>query len=360
MKKPKLDSLRQSIKDKDLKIISLLNERARISIQIGEVKGQEGIPVYDPAREAKVYNYLQELNPGPLPQEAVKAIFREIISASRDLQKPTKVAFLGPEASFSHLASRLHFGESSYFSPQSGIARVFDEVEKGSVDWGVVPVENSLEGSVNVTLDRLILTPLKIRAEIYLRVSQCLISSAKSMKGIKNIYSHPQALAQCQSWLRTNMPNCNLGEMESTAAAVQIVRGKTTEAAIGSSLAARCYGLKVLAESIEDNPSNTTRFLVIGQGDGQSTGNDKTSLIFATKDSPGSLHLALSSFAGRKINLSKIESHPVKERLWEYLFFVDVIGHVNDKEIKRSLEELKEKTTYLKILGSYPKAEGGL
>ena len=360
MKKPKLDSLRQSIKNKDSEIIRLLNERAQISIQIGEVKGQEGISLYDPVREAKVYNYLQELNPGPLPRAAVKAIFREIISASRDLQKPTTIAFLGPEASFSHLASRLHFGESSSFFPQSGIARVFDEVEKGSVDWGVVPVENSLEGSVNVTLDRLILTPLKIRAEIYLRISQSLISSAKSMKGIKNIYSHPQALAQCQSWLRTNLPNCTLGEMESTAAAVQIVRGKKTEAAIGSPIAAEFYGLNILAESIEDNPSNMTRFLVIGEGEGQPTGNDKTSLIFATKDSPGSLHRALSSFAGRKINLSKIESHPVKERLWEYLFFVDMIGHVNDKEIKRCLEELKEKTTYLKILGSYPKAVGGL
>ena len=306
MKQPKLDGLRQDIRNKDREIVRLLNERARISIQIGEVKGQEGIQVYDPVREAKVYNYLQELNPGPLPAAAVKAIFREIISASRDLQKPTAIAFLGPEASFSHLASRLHFGESSSFFPQSGIARVFDEVEKGSVDWGVVPVENSLEGSVNVTLDRLILTPLKIRAEIYLRISQCLISSAKTMKGIKNIYSHPQALAQCQSWLRTNLPNCTLGEMESTAAAVQIVRGKKTEAAIGSPIAAEFYGLNILAESIEDNPSNMTRFLVIGEGDGQATGNDKTSLIFATKDSPGSLHRALSSFAGRKINLSKI------------------------------------------------------
>lgn len=360
MQQQKLDGLRQNIKDKDREIIRLLNERAKISIQIGEVKGQEGIQIYDHAREAKVYNYLQELNSGPLPQGAVQAVFREIISASRNLQKPTTIAYLGPEASFSHLASRLHFGESGSFSPQIGIARVFDEVEKGSVDWAVVPVENSLEGSVNVTLDRLLLTPLKIRAEIYLSISQCLISSAKGIKGIKNIYSHPQALAQCQSWLRTNLPNCTLGEMESTAAAAQMVRGKKTEAAIGSSLAATCYGLNILAESIEDYPSNMTRFLVIGCGEGQSTGNDKTSLIFATKDSPGSLHLALSSFAGRKINLSKIESHPVKERLWEYLFFVDVIGHVNDKAIKRCLDELKEKTTYLKILGSYPMAEGGL
>ena len=360
MKQSNLESLRQNMKDKDREIIRLLNERSLISIKIGEIKGQEGIQVYNPAQEAKVYNYLQELNSGPLPSVAVKAIFREIISASRDLQRPTTIAFFGAEASFTHLAALMRFGDSSRYFPQPRIDRVFDEVEKGSIDWGVVPMENSLEGSVNVTLDRLILTPLKIRAEIYLRISQCLISSAKSMTNIKKIYSHPHALPQCQVWLKTNLPNCLLCEAESTAAAVKMVRGKKTEAAIGSSLAAQYYGLSILAEGIEDNPSNMTRFLVIGEGEGQATGLDKTSLIFATPDSPGSLHRALSSFAGRNINLSKIESHPVKERLWEYLFFVDVTGHVNDEEIKSCLTELKEKTTYLKILGSYPKAEGGL
>jgi chorismate mutase/prephenate dehydratase len=221
-------------------------------------------------------------------------------------------------------------------------------------------VENSLEGSVNVTLDRLILTPLKIQAEMYLRISQCLISSAKSLKGIKNVYSHPQGLAQCQAWLRANLPNAVLGEMESTAAAAQMVRGKKTAAAIGSALAASTYGLNMLAEGIEDNPSNTTRFLVIGRGEGTSTEDDKTSIIFATPDFPGSLHSALASFARRKINLAKIESHPVKERMWEYLFFVDMIGHMRDKDVKACLKELKDKTIYLKILGSYPQAKGGL
>ncbi len=183
MKPRRLENLRKNIKEKDREIIRLLNERAQISVQIGKVKGKGGIEVYDPAQEAKVHGYLQELNSGPLPREAVTTIFREIISASRSLQKPMNIAFLGPEASFSHLAARLHFGESSRYSPQTGIARVFDEVEKGSLDWGVVPVENSLEGSVNITLDRLITTALKIRAEIFLRISQCLISSAKSING---------------------------------------------------------------------------------------------------------------------------------------------------------------------------------
>jgi chorismate mutase / prephenate dehydratase len=358
--KPGLDDLREEMREKDREIIRLLNERSQISVRIGQVKGQTGLEVYNPGQEARVFNYLQELNCGPLSPRQVTAIFREIISASRDLQKPMNIAFLGPEASFSHLAARLHFGTSSRFWPQAGISRVFDEVEKGAVEWGVVPVENSLEGSVNVTLDRLVLTGLKIQAEMYLRISQCLISSAKSMKGIKNIYSHPQALAQCQAWLRAKLPNAVLGEMESTTAAVQMVRGKKTAAAIGSALAASTYGLNTLASGIEDNPSNMTRFLVIGRGEGLPTGDDKTSIIFATPDIPGALHSALSSFAKRKINLAKIESHPVKERLWEYLFFVDMIGHMHDKAVKNCLAELKDKTIYLKILGSYPKAKDGL
>jgi chorismate mutase/prephenate dehydratase len=358
--KSELEKLRDNMKEKDREIIRLLNERAQVSVQIGAVKGQEGLTVYDPSQEARVYGYLQELNCGPLPPTAITAIFREIISASRALQKPTAIAFLGPEASFSHLAARLHFGDSSRYYPQSGIAGVFDEVEKGFVDWGVVPVENSLEGSVNITLDRLIVTSLKIRAEIYLRISQCLISSAAGLDDIKNICSHPQALAQCRSWLKANMPDCVLHEAESTAAAAQMVKGKKTQAAIGSSLAASTNGLNILAEGIEDNISNTTRFLVIGNGDSGKTAKDKTSLIFATPHSPGSLHLALAPFAERGINLIKIESHPVKERLWEYLFFVDVVGHVAEKELKSCLDELQAKTTYLKILGSYPRAEGGL
>ena len=360
MKPRKLEILREKMKEKDKEIVRLLNERAQVSVQIGRVKGEGGMQVYDPSQEAKVHGYLHELNSGPLPQKALTTTFREIISASRDLQRPMTIAFLGPEATFSHLAARMHFGESSRFFPQTGISRVFDEVEKGSIDWGVVPVENSLEGSVNVTLDRLITTQLKIRAEIYLRISQCLISSAKNMKDIKRIYSIPIVLAQCQVWLKTNMPNCVLGETQSTAAAVQMVKGKKNEAAIGSSLAGKIYGLNLLAEGIEDNSSNMTRFLVIGSGESDATGNDKTSLIFATPHSPGSLHSALASFARRKINLAKIESHPVKDKLWEYSFFVDMIGHVTDRHVKSCLQELKKKTTFLKILGSYPKSEGAL
>lgn len=360
MTRERLKALRAKMKEKDREIIRLLNERAQISVEIGKVKGEDGIDVYDPAQEARVHGYLQELNEGPLHGKSVTAIFREIISASRSLQKMTTVAFLGPEASFSHQAARTHFGESSRFFPQTGIARVFDEVEKGAIDWGVVPVENSLEGSVNITLDRLIITSLQICAEIYLRISHCLISSAENISDIKKVYSHPHALAQCQVWLKTNLPNCELGDAQSTAAAAQMVRGKKDEAAIGGALAANIYGLNILAEGIEDNSSNMTRFLVIGRRKNEVTGNDKTSLLFATPDSPGALHRALASFASRNINLAKIESHPVKQRLWEYLFFVDMIGHGDDKHTGACLKELKDKTTLLKILGSYPKAEGRL
>jgi chorismate mutase/prephenate dehydratase len=360
MKPQKLERLRRKVRAKDKEIVRLLNERAQLSVEIGKVKGEGGMPIYDPAQEAKVHEYLQELNAGPLSQKALTTIFREIISASRDLQKPMTIAYLGPEATFSHLAARLHFGESSIYLPQTGISRVFDEVEKGSVDWGVVPVENSLEGSINMTLDRLITTPLQISAEIYLRIGQCLISPAENIRDIKKVYSIPHALAQCQVWLKTNLPNCSLGETESTATAVQMIRGKKHEAAIGSALAGKVYGVKLLAEGIEDNPSNMTRFLVIGTRESDKTGHDKTSLIFATPHSPGSLHSALSAFSRRKINLSKIESHPVKDKLWEYSFFVDMIGHMTDKHVQSCLKELKKKTTFLKILGSYPKSEGVL
>lgn len=360
MKSPGLEMLRKKMREKDKDIVRILNERAKLSVQIGKVKGEGGLQVYDPSQEAKVHHYLREINSGALPAKALTAIFREIISASRDLQRPMTIAFLGPEATFSHLAAHQHFGESSRYFPQTGIDRVFDEVEKGSIDWGVVPVENSLEGSINTTLDRLITTPLKIRAEIYLRISQCLISSARNIKDIKKVYSMPHALAQCQVWLKTNLPSCVLGETESTAAAVQIVRGRKNQAAIGSSLAGRIYGVDLLAEGIEDNASNMTRFLVIGTGENDKTGHDKTSLIFATPHSPGSLHSALAAFSRRKINLAKIESHPVKDKLWEYSFFVDMIGHMTDKHVRSCLQELKKKTTFLKVLGSYPKSEGAL
>lgn len=353
-----LEALREKMKQTDRKIVDLLNERARISIAIGKIKEKENIDVYDASQEAKIFHYLKQINcEGILPEKYLLRIFREIISASRSLQKPVTVAFLGPEASFSHLAALSHFGSSTDFIPQRSISGVFHEVEKGNVRWGVVPVENSLEGSLNITLDHLLTTSLKIQAEIFLKVSHCLLSRTKQMEEIVSVCSHPQALAQCRGWLRFHLPHASCVEVESTAAAARIAKDNERCAAIGSRLAATTYGLNIIAEDIEDNPSNTTRFLVIGEGMSRKTGQDKTSILFGTAHAPGALYNALRPFAERQINLTKIESHPVKEKLWEYLFFVDFEGHIEDEEIKECMEDLGSITTFLKILGSYPRGE---
>jgi len=353
----RLQELRDEIKQADQELIRLLNRRAGLAKEIGLIKGRLGREVYDPSQESRIYGRLAEMSEGELPLKALQAIYREIISASRVLQSPVTVAYFGLEASFTHLAAQSHFGSSSQFSPQPSLARVFEEVEKEKVKWGVVPVENSLEGSINMTLDRLITTPLRIRAEIFLRITQCLLTSHERLEDIKIIYSHPQPLAQCQGWLRAQVPNAVLVEVESTTAAAQRVVEEKKGAAICSKEAAAIYGLNIIAEGIEDQASNTTRFLVVGEGEGLPTGRDKTSLLFATSDTPGSLHRALQSFADRGINMMKIESYPMKDRLWEYLFFVDVAGHVQDEELKACLDDLRQKTMFLKILGSYPQGE---
>ncbi|MDD5712617.1 MAG: prephenate dehydratase [Smithellaceae bacterium] len=358
MTKRSLDKLRAELRKTDAELVNLLNERAELSIAVGKLKAKNGWDIYDPSQESRVCDYLKELNGGPLPSKSLQRIFREIISASRSLQAPVTAAYLGPEATFSHLAAQSHFGKDTIFLPQGSIYQVFNEVEKGKADWGVVPVENSLEGSVNLTLDRLIATPLSIRAEIFLRISHCLMASKKNMAKIRKIYSHPHVFGQCQGWLRANLPGYQRIEMESTTAAAKAAADDPLGAAIGSVLAAEKYGLHIVADGIEDNPSNTTRFLVIGEGKSKATGNDKTTILFATRHAPGSLYHALKPFAERKINLVKIESFPVKERLWEYLFFADAAGHIDDDKIKGCLADLKKETTFLKVLGSYPRGEG--
>jgi len=353
----KLEELRKKIKEIDDNIIALLRERAQIARRIGEIKEEMGIDVYDPSQERKIFEHLEGLGDDNLPAFSLKAIFREIISASRVLQRPVVVAYLGPEASFAHMAAKSHFGKSGTFVPQPSIAMVFEAVERGKANWGVVPIENSIEGSVNLTLDKLITTDLSIRAEIFLRITHCLMSQGGDLSAIKKVFSHPQALAQCQGWLRANLPWAILVEVESTAAAAKLVKTEEHAAAIASKAAAEVYGLTILAEGIEDNTTNTTRFLVMGRGKGKPTGKDKTSLLFATPHVPGALYKALKFFAEREINMLKIESYPVKDRLWEYLFFVDIAGHREDREVDLSLSGLRSASTFLKILGSYPRCE---
>jgi chorismate mutase/prephenate dehydratase len=357
MKKPSLKNLREQLQKKDREIVKLLNERTELSLEAGKAKNAQGREVYDPSQENKVYDYIREINQGPLPDKALKDIFREIISSSRTLQEPTMVAYLGPEASFSYLAAQSHFGASARYYPQRRVSEVFGEVERDRIAWGVVPVENSLEGSVKETLDRLIETPLHIRAEIFRRISHALISHGATMAEIKRVYSHPQALAQCQAWLKKKLPLASLIEVASTAAAMERLEQDREAAAIGSPLAAATYGLRIITEGIEDSPSDTTRFFVIGRGQSVATGKDKTSMLFATSHAPGALYLALGPFAKARINLTRIESYPMRDRIGKYLFFIDFAGHRNEAKVKKCLAAVESETYLLKILGSYPRGE---
>jgi chorismate mutase / prephenate dehydratase len=354
MKKKSLEKIREILRKNDQEIVTLLNERAKLALEVGHVKNENWQDVYDPARERLVYQYLAEINQGPFSNKAIQAIFREIISASRDLQGPVTVAYFGPEASFTHLAALAHFGQRARFFPQKNIAMVFEEVERERTAYGVVPIENSGEGSVKPTLDRLISTPLSIRTEIYLRISHYLLASRGKLEKIKRVYSHPQAIAQCQGWLEKNLPQGTFLKVENTAQAAQKVLEDKEGAAIGSREAAQLYGLKILADRIEDYPLNTTRFLVVGKGQSEATGKDKTSILFGTPHKPGALFQALKPFTELGLNLLRIESYPVPDRMWEYLFFVDFSGHQENEKVIQCLQALEKATTFIKVLGSYP------
>jgi len=352
-----LKQLRASVLTLDEEIVRLLNERAGLSIQIGAFKKDSGHAIYDPCREHELCSHLEEISNGPMSDAALRRIYREILSVSRSLQKSVTVVYLGPEASFTHLAARSHFGGAHDLSAQPTVFDVFEEVEKGRADFGVVPVENSLEGSVKQTLDKLISTSFNIVGDIYLPISHCLLSVNGKMDLLKRVYSHPQALAQCQRWLRNNLPHCALCEEESTAKAARRVLNDPEAAAVGSKAAALTYGLDIITEGIEDYPLNVTRFLVIGRGINCTTGRDKTSILFGVRHEPGALLHALAPFSDRAINLTKIISHPIRERIWEYLFFVDFMGHADDEKVAACLEQLIEACTFVKLLGSYPMGE---
>lgn len=353
-----LEQLRQDIRELDGDLLRLLNDRAARSVEIGQVKRSEGVDIYSPVQEARVFDYLREHNTGPLSDAAVRDIFREIFSSSRALQGPLTVAYLGPEASFSHLAALAHFGRSAELAPAGTIDQVFDRVERGDISLGIVPVENSTEGSVGHTLRRLITTSLEIRAEVFLRISQCLMSHCARKEEIRRVYSHPQAFAQCRNWLRENLPQAEQLETASTSeAGDRAQRDPEGGAAVGSRLSASLHGLSILKEDIEDNPENTTRFIVIGKGKGERTGQDKTSILFGTPHVPGALFQSLEIFARERINLLRIESHPLRDRMWEYLFFADFAGHREDEQVSQCLQDMKGRTTFLKILGSYPRGE---
>lgn len=353
-----LAALREKINKLDSQILKLLNQRTEIVLLIAKLKNKNKlVSYYAPHREQQIYSRILKENQGPIPNEAVKAIYREIMSASIALEKKLKVAYLGPEASFTHMAALSRFGSQIEYMPLTSIPDVFTEVAKKWADYGVTPIENSTEGVINHTLDMFMslstAADLHICAEITMEISQHLLSNG-DMKQIKKVYSKDSALAQCRLWLQNNLPNAELVAVSSTTRGVQLAKKNKTAAAIASELAASLYGVNILAKGIEDITGNVTRFLVIGHTTSERSGNDKTSIMFSLKDRVGVLYDALKPFSKYNINLTKIESRPSRRRAWEYIFFVDFNGYKDDPNVVKALKEVGEQCVYLKILGSYP------
>ncbi len=354
-----LDHLRQAIDAVDDEVLALLNRRAGLAAEVGQLKiaaAPEAI-FHAPKREREILTRLEAENAGPFPATAVRTIFQEIMSACLSLEKPLRVAFLGPEGTFTHLAARHQFGGSSQSLPQGTIPAVFQAVERGRADYGVVPVENATEGSVDSTLDAFLDSPLRICAEILLPVDQALLLRPDlDLGGVRRVYSHPQALGQCRRWLETHLPQADRIEAPSTSEAARLAREDAEGAAVASELAAELFGLKVAETKIQDLAANATRFLVLGPKGAEPTGRDRTTLLAMAQDGPGALLRLLEPLARRGLNLSRIQSRPTRRKLWEYAFFLDVEGHAEDPEMAEALLELQGACASLKILGSYPQA----
>lgn len=356
-KKPdSIETHRIRIDDLSLEILKLISERARHAGEIGRIKHLSGASAYLPAREREVIEQMIAANPGPLSAEHIARIYTEIISACRALEHVQRVAYLGPEHTYSHEAACGGFGSSVEFAPQASFAAVFQEVQNGRADFGVVPIENSTEGSVTLTLDLLIDTSLVIIGEILLPIRHALMSREGDPSILRRILSHQQSLGQCRGYLSTNFAHCELEAVASNALAAQRAAQDESSGAIASRAAAEAYGLQIIAENIQDIAQNTTRFLVLGTRPTPKSRRDKTTILFAVPDRVGALNTALNLFAKSKINISKIESRPLRGRSWEYLFFVDLEGHRDSPRVKRALTALEARTLFLKVLGSYPEA----
>ncbi|HZO89989.1 MAG TPA: prephenate dehydratase [Chthonomonadaceae bacterium] len=351
-----LPEWRKEIDKIDEQVIQLLNRRAELAQQIGHAKSSARSHYFTPEREHTVFKRLLSLNKGPLDSGAIRAIYREIISACRALEKPLAVAFLGPEGTFSHLASIARFGNSSQFMPVESIAEVFAQVERSHCDYGVVPVENSWAGVVPETLDTFMSSNLRVVSEVYQPITHNLLTHCQTLGEIKRLYSHFQPLAQCRQWLRNHLPNVGEIEASSTSRAAEMAAQDAESAAIATTLAAERYGLPILCEHIEDNPTNRTRFLVLGYNEPEPTGKDKTSLMFSVHNRAGELVHALNAFEKYDVNLTMIESRPTKVEPWQYVFYIDVQGHIKDTSVWKAINLLKEHSLFVRVLGSYPEA----
>ena len=352
-----ISDLRKKIDSIDAKIVEMINERAECALEIGRIKKKGTKSIFAPERETQVLSGVLKNNRGPLSDGTMSSIYREVISACRALEKPISVSYLGPAGTYTHIASILKFGESTDFLPANTIPDVFSAVEHKEASYGVVPVENSTEGIVSHTLDMFLLSDLRICAEIFAPISHNLLSCGNELSQIKRVHSRAEAIAQCRNWLAAHLPEVEIIEVSSTTKAAKMCEGHPTSGAIASSLAAKEYGLNVLAEGIEDNPHNRTRFLVVGYAQPGTSGKDKTSIVFAVPHKAGSLYHALKVFDSEGINLSMIESRPTKQLPWEYIFFVDCQGHEKDESVQNALAELSEMTMFARVLGSYPEAE---
>lgn len=354
-----IEKARQQIDHIDDKLLSLLNHRAVVAQKIGRIKAQSQQRAYVPERERQVLERITARNGGPIADESLRTIFKEIVSASLALESPLEVVYLGPEATFTHEATKRHFGMSAKLLPRRTISEVFGDVERGRNEYGVVPIENSTEGVVSHTLDSFMGSELSICAEVLLEVSHHLLSRSGQIKNVTKVYSHPQALAQCRAWLDRNLPGIPLVDVSSTARAAQLAAEDTSAGAIASDLAASIYDLQIVASQLEDLRGNMTRFLVIGRDEPAPSGNDRTSIMFALKDAPGILAQAIAPFASREINLSRIESRPSRRRAWDYLFFIDLLGHRAQAKVAEAIAELTEACDFIKVLGSYPQGTVG-
>lgn len=353
-----LSELRDKIDTIDSQILQLINQRASCAIEVAKTKISEGETgaFYRPDREASVLRRIKALNSGPLSNETVAIFFRELMSSCLALEKPLEVAFLGPEGTFTQQATFKHFGQAVNSIPVSTIDGIFNEVEKQHCQFGVVPVENSTEGVITHTLDRLINSSLKICGEVEIKVHQNLMGMVENLHNISEVFSHQQSLAQCRKWIDCYLPQAVLTSVSSNAEAARMAAKNKGKAAIASEVAAKLYKLDILKKNIEDEPDNTTRFIIIGQQESVSTGLDKTSLLVSTSNKIGSLHKSLEPFAQHGISMTHIESRPSKQGLWDYVFFIDIEGHKDNKNVAETLALLSENVNLLKVLGSYPKA----
>jgi len=347
---------RKAIDRLDAQIVRVLNERTRHVLAIGDIKLKAGEEIYAPHRERAVLQRLCHLNRGPMTSDQLRAVYREIMSSALALEKSMTIAYLGPEATFTHQAAIRRFGSSLHYAAQKTIADVFTEVSKHRADYGVVPVENSTEGVVTHTLDMFVDSELKVVSQIVLPVQQCLLSNSPRAK-IRKLFAHPQSLAQCRGWVQNHLPRVEIIETSSNARSAELAAKEKFTSAIAGLLAAEKYALRVLEQDIQDNAANATRFLVLGRQCSPPTANDRTSLMVSVTDKVGALHSALAAFRRYRINMTKIESRPSKRKAWEYFFFIDCDGHVEDRKVANAIRLLGEHCNFVKVLGSYPNTE---